>query len=268
MQKSRAGASTKRLWGEMSDWSVLRRRDRLRASDGVFRLLAADHGLTFGEVPGADDPLLLGDLISACGASGVVCNAGIPPLVRLGAEVGLVLQTTGGIVGGDKKRPMWKPKHLARHGADAVALDLRLDDEPESASASLQVAARIISLAHEEGLPTLLMVTSFTKQQRDRPLLSSVRTAAELGADIIKIGLTDDNIPPKSEYVEIADRLRRYPPVLLAGGSVGRDIVVVARDAQLLGFSGYCIGRQFFASESPKDLAAQLFNLPRGEANA
>jgi DhnA family fructose-bisphosphate aldolase class Ia len=77
-----------------------------------------------------------------------------------------------------------------------------------------------------------------------------IRIAAELGADLIKIGI------PTTIGTDLAAKLQRTlrsaPPVLLAGGERAEPLLPRLRAAVALGVAGTCIGRHVFQADSPQ----------------
>ena len=96
-------------------------------------------------------------------------------------------------------------------------------------------------------------------------LVTIVRQAVELGADIIKTDPTDDD-EAYDRVIETAGSI----PVLVRGGGKARDIDVLEKTEELIrqGAAGIVYGRNIIQHENPAGMARALMAVVHEEASA
>jgi len=138
-----------------------------------------------------------------------------------------------------------------------------LPDEPELFRQCVENIARVRADCHRYGMPLmiepLVMLPNAVRggYQVDgdtRKIVTLVRLAAEMGADIIKADPTDD--PEDFHKVVEAARV----PVLVRGGGREDLKAVLAKSAVLMrqGAKGMVYGRNVYQHENPKAVVAAL----------
>jgi fructose-bisphosphate aldolase, class I len=236
------------LWCTENSWSKAKRLSRLSRADGTFLLLALDHGMSLGPLPGIEDFGICSNTNLSAVFTGVVLNRGtvtraLPPSSRLG----LVLQSFGSPTNepGERKVRLINPEDALPLGADAIAAELHLDRG--NINSALRDIAETVTSCGRLGLPILLMLSG---RGSDAPITSiahALRIATELGVDIIKIGLPEQLLrKDAADLLPLVKAIEVAPPVIFAGGPQGNDFFKMIQLSQDLGFQGLCVGRNVF----------------------
>lgn len=99
----------------------------------------------------------------------------------------------------------------------------------------------------------------------ERKIMSLVRQAAELGADVIKADPTDD-VGCYHNVIEVAGGV----PVLVRGGGKVSDLEILERTSQLLkqGAAGIVYGRNIIQHRDPRAITRALMAMVHQEATA
>jgi DhnA family fructose-bisphosphate aldolase class Ia len=238
--------------GSSVQWGKRRRLSRLQRENGAYILLAADHGISLGPLTGLEDFAICNDKQITDVFSGVVLNRGAVPLaLPCESRLGLIIQTFGspGLGSEMAKRPLLSLEHLLVLSPEAIAVELNLS--LPQASESMAQVSRSIQAADVVGMPVLLMISASTHEANIDAFVHAVRIGVELGADLIKIGLTSELCNASSrDHGRITSMVAAAPPVLLAGGPAGPRFPSVVKLSRDLGFSGVCIGRNIFGIEN------------------
>src|SRR5438128_4946624 len=172
---------------------VERRRRRLEGGAGRILLLALDHGVGAGPVPGIERPSDLVRRLRSAPFSGLLAN---PGLVRaISADIapvwGLILHLSASTLLGS--RPGSKVlastvEHAVSLGADAVSVQISFGDSREDRM--IADAGRVVSQATSLGLPVFLMAHAPADpgESSKDPVAAAhpARPAAELGASIVQ----------------------------------------------------------------------------------
>lgn len=226
-----------------------RLRRLFHASDMRSLILPIDHGATFGPVSG------LADLETTLKLSEYADALMIRPaqLRRLSHpdhdRVGLIVCLTGRLLGGVDHTTLNSVSEAVRGGADAVGLELKLGSEGELENAALVSA--LAEEAHILGLPVLITIyaqPSYLKEVGPFAHAHACRAAEELGADLVKTALPDDDSDIRACLDGVA------VPVFLAGG--GRTVAEVTDHvarAVSLGAAGAAIGRSAWGNDTPEE---------------
>ena len=238
--------------------SFSRRLARLRHPDGFFFLLALDHGLTSGPIPGLPDVRAGIALADRLAIPAVVLNPGSAALLPPESGRSLVLQLVGVprlAKNLHQRVPIASVADSLRLAADAVSV--QIDYASDRLPDVLPSIGQILSDAREWALPVMVMVSRPTTSYGYEHLHQAIRVTAELGASIIKVALPDDRPSPR---VEALTRrvIAASPPVVLAGGPHSAGFHDQITLASALGFSGVCIGRNLFQSQRPSRFVSRI----------
>ncbi len=237
-------------------WGKRRRLSRLQRDNGAYVLLAADHGVSLGPMPGLEDFTICSDPQIITIFSGVVLNRGaVPRALPCDSSLGLIVQTFGSPEFGSHvaKRSIASLDQLMALSPDGIAVELNLS-APQTTE-SLEWVSHSIQAADSLGVPVLLMISVSTKKVATEAFVHALRIGVELGADLIKIGLPDEICDAGAQAQEkIMSIVRMSPPVVLAGGPAGPRFPDVVNLSCKLGFKGVCIGRNIFRSETRGDV--------------
>jgi fructose-bisphosphate aldolase, class I len=251
--------------------------------NGTALFLPYDQGLEHGprdffENPAARDPKYIVKLAVEGGFNGVALQIGTAEKFfwDYAGEVPLILKLNGRTEippAGAPRSPLnASVADAVRLGADAVGYTLYVGSEQQEAD--FEALARVRQDAHRSGLP--LIVWSYPRGEavdakggKDSfyEVDYAARTAAELGADIVKVnfpkGGSVDGVP-KAYARQVADQeavnavvaSAVRTPVLLSGGEKGGDEEVLdkARMAMEAGALGLIFGRNIWQREHDESL--------------
>ena len=241
---------------------IPRRLRRLLGPNGRAFLIALEHGIPAGPIPGLERPREILEQVRGAPETGIIAN---PGMVRhLPADIiagrALVVHLSAGTLLGSSpttKVLVATVERAVALGADAVAVQIHFGDAAEDRMVA--DAARVADEAHALGIPTLAMAydsrLARTTSVDEASVAHAARAAAEIGADLVQVS-----------YGGPAGGLRRIVhgcpvPLLIAGGP--RPAVVSTwleslRQAFAAGVAGISVGRALFASEDPASLAGQI----------
>src|SRR5712691_12321302 len=177
----------------MSLFGVERRRRRLEGRAGRIFLLALDHGLAAGPVPGIERPSDLVRRLRSAPFSGLLVNPGM--IRSLSADIapacGLIVHLSASTLLGS--RPGSKVlastvEHAVSLGADAVSVQISFGDSREDRM--IADAGRIVNLATSLGLPVFLMAHAPAQpgESSEDPVAAAARAAwaAAMGSSIVQ----------------------------------------------------------------------------------
>ncbi len=236
-----------------------RRLRRLQGPGGRFFLLALDHGLPAGPLPGLEDPAAAVGRLAHAPLTGVIVNPGIARLVPLEPPRSLVVHLSAGTL--LATRPTSKVlacsvERAVALGADAVSLQVHFGDPLEDRT--LSDAGRVIEAASRLGVPVLLMThppgAADHRASTDEVALAA-RVGAELGADLVQV-------PHPGAADGVRAIIRGCPvPVVLAGGPRAASpeaFLDSIREAIGGGASGLSVGRNLFQHPDPLGFARRI----------
>ena len=245
----------------MSSLGTQRRLRRLRGSQDRFLLLALDHGLPAGPLPGLEDPRSLVRSLRDAPLTGVVASPGlVPHLVSEDASLPpLVVHLSAGTLLGSRPSSKVLACSVERAlalGADAVSVQLGFGDPDEGRM--LADAGRVVDEASRYGLPVLVMAYppgSVTGTAALDDVRHAARAAAEVGAGLVQI-----SHPGSAEDVRAV--VRGCPvPLLTAGGprSASPQAYLDAVSAAAAGgAAGLVVGRNLFQHPDPAAFARRI----------
>lgn len=251
-----------------------RRLRRLSGPNGRLFVMALDHGLPAGPLPGLEDPGALVARLGDLPVTALIVHSGIVRHVAAGLERrGLILHLSAGTVLGVYPRSKALATGVERAvslGADAVSVQIHFEDSLEDRM--IADAGRVVDAANGFGVPVLIMAyvapTAGSTTVDLEAATHAARAAAEIGAQLVQI-----------DYAGPLDGLRRIVrgcpvPIVLVGGprvaAPGRWLDGM-REAVAAGVMGLSIGRGLFQHEAPADFARQIGEVlfaPRPEAIA
>src|SRR5712692_4411971 len=140
----------------MSLFGVERRRHRLEGGAGRIFLLALDHGVAAGPVPGIERPTDLVRRLRSAPFSGLLVNPGMVRLIsaNIAPAWGLIVHLSAGTL--LSSRPGSKVlsstvEHAVSLGADAVSVQISFGDSGEDRM--IADAGHVVKLATSLGLP-------------------------------------------------------------------------------------------------------------------
>jgi len=257
--------------------SVTARLNRLLAPDGKCFDVAIDHGF-FGEasfLPGIEDmPRAIQTVVSA-NPDAVQLSLGQAKLLQDipgKSKPSLVLRTDiANIYGAVLPRALFSElideplEQATRVDAACVVVNLlMLPDQPELHRACVKNITRLKPLCERYGMP--LMVEPLVMQDNAvrggymvdgnlEKIVTLVRQAVELGADIIKADPCDD----VSQYHEVI-RVAAGKPVLVRGGGRVSDAEILERTHALMqqGARGIVYGRNVIQHPNPAAITQAL----------
>jgi DhnA family fructose-bisphosphate aldolase class Ia len=231
-------------------------------------VVAVDHGLYFGPLPGMIDLPSVIDRVS--GADAILMGPGMPAhcssvFSKRGAPA-LILRLNWG----SNYAAQWKYKHsfsvpmltaaeAVAQGADLVigSLTLRNPDEAEDAQ-NVEIFSTCVSQKREIGVPLVGEVyptggDDKTPEQLQEDVFIGSRMIAELGADLVKTFYTGKRFSEVTKATPV--------PVLALGAKKlpnESDALRLAADAISAGARGIVFGRNVIQSKDPQRLLDAL----------
>jgi DhnA family fructose-bisphosphate aldolase class Ia len=246
------------------------------ADDGRTVIVALDHALVSGQVPGLTRPGALLRRLAGARPDGFIVPMGMGGLSRAAApDVPWLLTadvyTTSTLPGGagehDVHAVVWSAAAAARAGASGLKVLLVFGRrDPGAFERELRDVAGLISSAREVGLPVMVETVLWGPAVADgddddaKMVVDAARTGFELGADVLKIAVPDDLGPLR----ELTSGLP--VPIVLMGGPANDPAAMFASiDAALdAGAAGVALGRNVWTHTSPVDYVEALHRLVHG----
>jgi DhnA family fructose-bisphosphate aldolase class Ia len=229
-----------------------RRLHHVFAADGRAVVIAMDHSITWGAVPGLIDPKGAVTRVINGGADAVMTTIGMGRAVR--DEIG----GAGSIVVLDSERSVvsYGLDAALRFGADAVELKVFPGSPVDDKLGELRELA---AMADAHGMPLLAeaIPVSFADVQAHTVtnIADAARVCAEAGADFIKVPFAGT----AQEYRTVIEAA--FVPVLVLGGAPHAnpaDTLRLAAEAMDAGASGIVFGRNVFQADDPTRMTAAL----------
>ena len=263
------------------------RLNRLFAADGRCLDVAIDHGF-FGEptfLAGIEDMESAVATLAEAGPDAIQLSRGQAPLlqrIRGPAKPALVLRTDVANVYGREgigRESLWS--ELMEDAVEqAVALDaacvvvnlLLLPGQPELVQACVRNVSRLRAGCDLVGMPLMVEPLAMKAGETgygvdgdaDR-IVTLVRQAVELGADVVKADPTDD-LDDYGRVVEAAGGR----PVLVRGGGRAPDEEILRRTGAVLarGAAGIVYGRNVIQHETPAAMIRALMSILHEDVSA
>lgn len=235
--------------------------------DNRAAVIAFDHGVHVGHIPGNSNPGAMLELLAEAGADAFLVGPGV---ARTYASVftgrgapGLILRLdwTNRWLEADqlgykegRGRLIASVEDAARLGADAVLVYMFLGyQDPDAEAAQVEDVARVAQDCEALGMGCIIEPMPRGLLVGDNPynadyIALGARMACEFGADVLK-----------TDYSGSADSFRRvieasFRPVLIAGGpktSTQREALEMVHGALVAGACGMFIGRNVFQAQDP-----------------
>ena len=234
------------------------RLSKIFRDDGKTLIVALDHGMAFGPLPGMTDPL---DVIGKVLKGNPDALLLSPGLLRLSAgslgKVSAIMSINCGL-----KDYNSIVREALRLGADAIKLMVFTHgpDEAENLKSLYE-----LSIACEEwGLPLLAEMYPRTKDRCKGEVIAKVaRIAAEAGADFVKTFYTGD----KKSFKKVVDACP-VPVIILGGPKIESDeeMFNMVRDALDAGARGVAFGRNIWQRRNPGAMVKKLAELIHEES--
>lgn len=143
----------------------------------------------------------------------------------------------------------------------------QIPEQPEVGEECVQNILRLKPLTERAGLPMMIEPLVFQANEKaggymvdgdEKKIVTLVRQAAELGADVIKADPTDD----VSRYHKVIEAASGVPVLVRGGGKVG-DREIIQRTADLLaqGANGIVYGRNIIQHARPAAITRALMGV-------
>lgn len=247
---------------------------RLRRLSGPgrrFFLLALDHGLPAGPMPGIERPAELVTRLRGSPVTGIVANPGILSILARNArpDVGLVAHLSAGTLLGSRPTSKVLATSVERGvalGADAISVQIHFGDRDEDRMVA--DAGAVVDDATRLGTPTLVM--AHARSSPGTPSLDpmttrhAVRAAAELGATLVQTSF-------EGEREDLASLVSGCPaPLLFAGGprTSSEATLSFMQTAMAAGAAGVSVGRSLFQHPDPLSFAKAIGEVVLGNRRA
>ena len=238
---------------------ILRMRNIFDAQKRRALIVAMDHGLSDGPLPGIEDPLETLNAIIKAGATGVILNPGMfSRLSKVTAgRIGSIMRADFIFtsLSENKQQPNLPTSTVYRAlrlGADALIANGFIGSEEESHN--IQFLAEIAEEAEGFNVPLGIEIKPRgplvdSKKAYDVEYVKpAVRVAAELGADFVKTFYTGS----KATFKQVVDSAT-VPVVVLGGPRVDNivDLLQSVSDAVDAGGAGIAYGRNIWYKRDP-----------------
>jgi len=259
-------------WRPETPGKALRQARLFDPKSGRSVVVAVDHALDHGDIPGLDDMEKTLAALMEEPPDGLIIRPGTlkryhhilaqrgGPALIAALDSRMTSSLPGGEAIGEEHRLAATVEEALALGADAVKVllifgrkDLRVHAD------NLERVARVIAAGDRWGVPvmveTVLWGLSVPKERQNDPQLVPhiARIGAELGADIIKAPYAP------GVYASLTRRLP-VPVMILGGGRVDREEDFYASVAQAMaeGAAGVAIGRNVWQAKDPARVVRRL----------
>ena len=239
------------------------RMKRVRGRDGKVLMVAMDHAAIGGPMPYLESPRRALEAVVEGAPDSLLVTRGmlrhgwqaVPP------HVGLVMRISGGftVLEGAREfrdRVISTVEDSLRWGADGVAVTVKFGHELEGEF--IQAASAVADACERWEVPLLIEAMVALRGSaglaEDEALAVAARSAAELGADMVKVGYP-------SRGGSLAEVARGCPvPLLVLGGERAEDDEVVEMVAAAMrdGAAGVAMGRNAWQRDDPAEFMARL----------
>lgn len=228
-------------------------------------IVPMDHGATLGPIAGLEKPAqsvakLCGDLSMV---QGLVLHRGVMEQVSgelspydLPARILHLSASTSVSPRASDKMLVASVEDALRMGADAVSVHVNLGVEEEPNM--LRDLGLVASRCQQWGMPLLTMMYVRRNGQVSNvstDLAHGVRLAAEMGADLVKVGYPGS----ADAMAEVVDG--SFIPVLIAGGEkcdTRQQALYMVSQAVSGGATGVCMGRNVFQQECAASFIGEI----------
>ncbi|MBN2026465.1 MAG: hypothetical protein JW854_06895 [Actinobacteria bacterium] len=239
------------------------RMNRIRGVDGKILMVSMDHAAIGGPMRYLEDPDRAIAAVMAGSPDALLLTRGmlrhgwqaIPP------QVGIVMRISGGftILEGAQEfrdRVISTVEDALRWGADGVAVTVKFGHELEGEF--IQAASTVADACDRWEVPLLIEAMAALRGSsglaEDEALAVAARSAAELGADMVKI-----KYPTKEG--NLVDVAAGCPvPILVLGGEKAADDEVLEMVSRAMrdGAAGVAMGRNVWQRDDPQEFLGRL----------
>lgn len=239
------------------------RMKRLRGEDGRILMVAMDHAAIGGPMKFLENPEDALREVMRGSPDSLLLTRG---MLRHGWEaipsnVGVVLRISGGftVLEGSlefRDKIISSVEEGLRWGADGVAVTIKFGGEMEGDC--IQAASQVADECDRRGMPLLVEALIGSRGgsglAEDEALAVAARSAAELGADLVKI-----SYPKKDGSLVPVTRGCPVPVVVLGGEKAeDQDVLAMVKKAVEEGAAGVAMGRNVWRREDPAGFMAVL----------
>jgi len=234
------------------------RLGRIFREDGRTLIVAMDHGIALGPLPGIENPLRTIRRVIKGGADAIMLNPGILRMAssEVAGKVSTIMSVSSELV--DYEEVV---KEAIRLGADAIKV-MVFTHVPEEAE-NINSLCELAMICEEWGLPLMAeMYPKIEKRCSAEVIAKVARIAAEAGADFVKTFYTGD----KRSFAKVVESCP-IPVVILGGPKIESDeeLFSMVRDALDAGARGVAFGRNIWQRENPEAVVRSLAKLIHGE---
>lgn len=235
------------------------RLGRIFREDGRTLIVAMDHGIALGPLPGIENPIRTIERVIKGGADALMLNPGILRMAssEVAGKVSTIMSISSGLV--DYEEAV---KEAIRLGADAIKIMVftHVPEEVENINSLCELAI----ICEEWGLPLMAEMYPKTKDRYNAEIIAKVsRIAAEAGADFVKTFYTGD----KRSFAKVVESCPR-PIVILGGPKIesNEKLFSMVKDALDAGARGIAFGRNIWQTENPETVVKSLAKLIHGKS--
>jgi DhnA family fructose-bisphosphate aldolase class Ia len=242
------------------------RMGRIRGADGKILMVAMDHAAIGGPMEHLERPRQALEAVMKGSPDSLLITRGMLShgWEAIPSRVGLVMRISGGftILEGAQEfrdRVISTVEDSLRWGVDGVAVTVKFGHELEGEF--IQAASAVADACDRWGVPLLIEAMVALKGSsglaEDEALGVAARSAAELGADLVKM-----KYPSKAG--NLAAAIDGCPvPVLVLGGEKAADdeVLDMVGKAMADGAAGVAMGRNVWQRENPAMFLEKLHSL-------
>lgn len=212
-------------------------------------IVAFDHGIVFGALPGSRDPAWVLEQVVAGGADGILVTPGI---ARRFAEI---LKGRISVILTVPTDPRYV-EYAAKLGMDGIKTTFFGDVNDQHATRMQEDVAMACENFDMIYLDEIVPAQPGSYKANPDPVLINLaaRKAAELGADVVKTAYTGD----RKSFSHVVTST--FIPVVILGGEKAedREVLQMTKDAVEAGGAGVAYGRNVWNRSNPKGMVEAL----------
>ena len=246
-----------------------RRLRRIIKNDSRTFIIAMDHGVTMGPIPGLENMSETVGFVVKGGADAVLVHKGIARQIDT-VNAGLIVHVSASTRLSDKpnlKVGVCTVEEAIRLGADAVSVHINVGAQEENQM--LELLGSLSEECDSFGMPLVAMMyprgPNIQSEHELEVVSHAARIGAELGADIVKTNYTGD-------IESFRKVVRGCPiPVVVAGGpkmKTDLDVLELAENSVKAGAAGLSFGRNVFQHRNPEAMSRALAGIVHLGSNA
>ena len=237
-------------------YGKLQRLERLKNSFGYFAFLALDHQLSIGRIAEIDSYGKWIDFSNEVDISGIILNKGAFREIIPTNKKSLILQTIGAPSKNNSIKKIMTATIEEAIKFDTSCISIQVNFEEDNYLDQLELCISQVEKANNFNFPTLCMLNFSNETIFNTSLfIRYIKQCSEIGIDLIKLPLPKD-IDINDD--ELKNFISLSPPLLLAGGDKSGTFLEEIKASKVLGFQGFCVGRNIFKSPNPKEIMNQI----------